>query len=70
MKIKKKNDKKKLKKVRTFRDQLLTIAGTMGAYGRENDGTVMESAIDKEAARKESIALTQKMCSETMERNR
>lgn len=63
-------DKKKLKKVRTFRDQLLTIAGTMGAYGRENDGTVMESAIDKEAARKESIALTQKMCSETMERNR
>ena len=63
-------DKKKLKKVRTFRDQLMTIAGAMGAYGRENDGTVMESAIDKEAARKESIALTQKMCSETMDRNR
>ena len=63
-------DKKKLKKVRTFRDQLMTIAGAMGAYGRENDGTVMDSAIDKEAARKESIALTQKMCSETMERNR
>ena len=63
-------DKKKLKKIRTFRDQLMTTAGGMAAYAREdNDGTVAASAIDKNASRKASIALTEKMCRETVEKN-